>query len=301
MRQPDRIVDFIYVGAPRAGSTWLSAVLADHPQIYIPPSKEIHFFNDRMPYTFEYRYPKGLQYYRSFFREARPDQILGDISPFYFLDPNAAWRIREHAPQAKLLCSLRDPADMLYSLYLLLRRRERRARTFEEEIAQHPQLLDLCRYHHLLQPYYDLFPPGQVFVMLYDSLREDPRGLLRSLYGFLGVDADFLPDSWNKRFNVATDRSPSLKTQSRGIVIRALNLPWLVGFKNLLVRRGMKDIRYYGEQNSGACMGYAKLSEATRKQLSAILRADLVRLEEMTGLDLSVWPTFGAPLLRTER
>ena len=67
MQTSKRLPEFIYIGGPRCGSTWLAAVLSDHPNIYIPPSKEIHFFNDRMPYPYEYRYHRGLNYYSTFF------------------------------------------------------------------------------------------------------------------------------------------------------------------------------------------------------------------------------------------
>lgn len=40
---------FLGIGAHKAGTTWLYRKLIDHPEIYMPPRKEIHFF-DRSPY-----------------------------------------------------------------------------------------------------------------------------------------------------------------------------------------------------------------------------------------------------------
>jgi hypothetical protein len=37
--------DFLGIGAQRAGTTWLSENLRQHPQIWMPPKKELHYFN----------------------------------------------------------------------------------------------------------------------------------------------------------------------------------------------------------------------------------------------------------------
>ncbi len=39
--------DFICIGAERAGSTWLYKNLKKHPEIWLPPVKEIHYFDEQ--------------------------------------------------------------------------------------------------------------------------------------------------------------------------------------------------------------------------------------------------------------
>lgn len=284
-------VDFVYVGGPRCGSTWLAAVLSDHPEIFVPPSKEIHFFNDRMPYTFEYRYPLGMAHYLGYFDQAEPGQLRGDISPFYFLDPNAAWRIHRHLPDARIISFLRDPVDMLYSLYLLLRQRERRAPTFEAELEANPQLLDLCRFDRLLQPYYDLFERERILVLLHGDLKRDARATARRIFRFLGVDEDFAPPSVERKFNLAVDSQPSRGKQARGYAIRALNHPALLPVKRLILRQGLKDIRYFGAQEGGDVARYQGPAEATRAWIGELLAPDMERLAARIGRDLSGWPS----------
>ncbi len=41
-------MDFICIGAQKAGTTWLYAMLRRHPQFWLPPVKELHYF-DRSP------------------------------------------------------------------------------------------------------------------------------------------------------------------------------------------------------------------------------------------------------------
>lgn len=45
--------DFLGIGAQKAGTTWLSQMLGQHPDIWTPPFKEVQFFNHR--YVEEHR------------------------------------------------------------------------------------------------------------------------------------------------------------------------------------------------------------------------------------------------------
>jgi hypothetical protein len=36
---------FIGIGAQKAGTTWLYKMLAQNPSIWLPPFKEVHFFD----------------------------------------------------------------------------------------------------------------------------------------------------------------------------------------------------------------------------------------------------------------
>ena len=41
-------IDFIGIGAPKCGTTWLSAQLDAHPQIMFAPDKEVYYFADTL-------------------------------------------------------------------------------------------------------------------------------------------------------------------------------------------------------------------------------------------------------------
>ncbi len=54
---------FLGIGAPRAGTTWVYEVLARHPDVFMPPVKEVHYFDVLDP-TVErssFRYGKHLK------------------------------------------------------------------------------------------------------------------------------------------------------------------------------------------------------------------------------------------------
>ena len=41
-----RVPDFICVGMQKCGTTWLYEKLGQHPDIWVPAMKEIHYFNE---------------------------------------------------------------------------------------------------------------------------------------------------------------------------------------------------------------------------------------------------------------
>lgn len=69
---------FLGIGAPRSGSTWLHVVLSQHPDIYMPPIKEVHYFDsvdptineifhvDSMAYRYKWLLPNRLKHYAGY-------------------------------------------------------------------------------------------------------------------------------------------------------------------------------------------------------------------------------------------
>ena len=50
-RTPLRFPDFLGIGAQKAGTTWLHRKLDEHPDIWVPPLKEIHYFDVHLERT----------------------------------------------------------------------------------------------------------------------------------------------------------------------------------------------------------------------------------------------------------
>ena len=75
--------NFIGIGAPRCGSTWLHDLLQSHPEVYMPERrKEVYFFNTH--------YERGPEWYEGFFpadSEAGSWRAVGEITPVYMYDP----------------------------------------------------------------------------------------------------------------------------------------------------------------------------------------------------------------------
>ena len=79
MLASDAFLDFIYVGTPRAGSTWLRTVLHEHPEIRLRDFRALPPGIDADPCIAGLDSDDGLARYRSLFDGAMPYTVIGDI------------------------------------------------------------------------------------------------------------------------------------------------------------------------------------------------------------------------------
>jgi len=145
--------DFLGIGAQKAGTTWLHTNLRPHPQIWMPPIKELHYldkgrsslvkrlFSDvnRMREARAYlieqlrELPKGGQlgnltwalryylgpgtdaWYQSLFPTI-PGKIAGEICPGYArLRSDGVARVHRLMPDAKIIYLIRNPVERAWS------------------------------------------------------------------------------------------------------------------------------------------------------------------------------------------
>ncbi|NND81373.1 MAG: hypothetical protein HKN50_02975 [Gammaproteobacteria bacterium] len=114
---PDKLV--VMFGMPRGGSTSMYHILDKHPGCFVPFRKETAYFS--------FNHHKGEAWYRGLFRDRLEHQPGFDISPQYFGDLRSIERIRELAPNAKVILSLRDPVEFIISSYYQTNKFEKKA------------------------------------------------------------------------------------------------------------------------------------------------------------------------------
>ncbi len=204
-----RVPDFFVVGHPKSGTTALYVMLSQHPQIFLG-IKEPRFFVPELRLRDMPRpegTPKTLDEYKAWFRNARPDQLVGDISPPYLWSEQAAQLIAEAQPDARIIAILREPASFLRSLHLQwlrnygevetdfrkaieLEQPRREGREMPKDTYWPNALFysEQVRYVEQLRRYEARFPRERMLVLIYDDYRRDNEGTVRSVLRFLGVD-----------------------------------------------------------------------------------------------------------------
>jgi hypothetical protein len=205
LRKPD----FIGIGCVKAGSTWVWRQLAQHPAIALPPGKELRYFNlvSQVSCTPE----EYLQQFQAF----PANKKTGELSPDYIAYPHVPVLVKAMCPNAKIFTILRDPTDRAFSHYKLKGNEQWGIPdnlSFEEvffgNYPNRPVPLRFCSirqrgmYSMQLKWWYDLFPKEQIKLLFFDDMVNNPKGLLRELYTFLGVNPDFLPPGYNLPRNV---------------------------------------------------------------------------------------------------
>ncbi len=280
---PPRWPDFIHVGPPRTGTTWLHEVLIGH--CGLPKFKETHFF--------EAEYRRGADWYLSLFQN--PDRALpiGEIAPTYFSNRVVRERIKEHIPDCKIILTFRDPAERLYSLYRLARKKRQPVpETFDgywRAIVDSGS--EVATYATQLRAWQRTFGEENLLVLFYDDLVADRQTYLNRICDFIGIPRVSLaqsPVGDSHVFDAPGAAKPN--SLSRRIVVA---IDWiakhggerLVQFgKNSQIRNKVRDL---------FVVNFESLSRASADELLALMLPETEELEKITGRDLSQWKPGG--------
>jgi hypothetical protein len=262
---------FLVIGAARAGTTSIYRHLRQHPEVFLPARKELHFF-DR-----DESYNSGIDHYERFFRRADA-KAIGEVTPSYLHRAPAAMRIKRHLEDVKLIVSLRDPVDRVYSRYWNARGRyaENEGLSFEEKLARKPEFIREGYYYDHLRRYLELFDREQVLCLLFDDLKSDGRAFMQSIYRFLEVSDDFLPKGVDAPINASATKKRNAKSKLlyylRGISSR-LSLDSVAGKLEEVNRAAIPPID----------------PETRRRLLHEHYLVQIDKLENLIDQDLTVW------------
>lgn len=179
--------DFLGIGAVKAGTTWLHQNLYKHPELYLPITKPVRYFDRHRD--------KPIESYKGLFRPGA-ERVRGEISASYSVLPVATIRyIHELMPQAKLIFLMREPkarawseAKMEFSLVRGLADKPISEDEYCDFIGSE-QCRSRSDYRAILANWRGVFPKSQIFIGLIDDIREQPKELLMRIFDFLGVSS----------------------------------------------------------------------------------------------------------------
>lgn len=190
--------NFFVVGAPRCGTSTLHAWLPSIPGVFMSRIKEPNFFS-RTVIGESHPMVKPIREegdYLRLFNNAGDATVLGEATPFYLADPEAPTLIRRKSPDARVLASLRDPVERLYSHYLMMRNNLPAMGGFMDEIERgflHRGNRDLAildpelgLYSHQIERYQRTFG-DRCKVIILEEWSNDPARTLKSISEFLGL------------------------------------------------------------------------------------------------------------------
>ncbi len=251
----------IVLGAENAGLQVLCAHLNAHPEVAVRESDSEFFTSERS-------WSRGLDAYRSLF----PDgvRVTGECAPSCTRLPRTqgcAERLREALPKLRLVYLMRDPIDRIVEAYVARRTAGQEERTFRAVLStvSGNDYVDRSRYHMQLEPYWRAFGRERVHLLTWESLRDETRREVRTLYRFLNVDADFFDAGLEKPDVPDPTGSWSTHTWRR---LRG----WL-----------------HGDADPLAPETRPRVDVDMRIWLEQALAADVARLRETTGLSFPGW------------
>ena len=194
----ERWPNFFIVGAPKAGTTSLYEYLSEISGIYMSPVKEPKYLAVNTPLYKHVQKPiRDKDKYLSLFNKVKDEKIIGEASASYLRDPETPGLIHQVSPHARILISLRDPVNRLFSEYLGLDRKlitlpfhDEIERTLNHKTDDGKLFLRLnsSLYSENVKKYLDIFGPNQVKIIIFEEWIQDVKNSIEEILGFLGLN-----------------------------------------------------------------------------------------------------------------
>lgn len=297
--------NFLIIGAAKSGTSSLYRYLKQHPEIFMSPVKEPHYFS----FDAQSKMTKGpgdpihkaitdYDQYIQLFAGARDEKAVGEASTSYLYRAEAPGRIHQCLPGVKLIAILRNPAERAFSAYMHVVRDNREtaqdfAAALEMEARRISENWDpiwhftkVGFYAEQLARYYAQFKREQIRVYLYETLIHDPGAILQDIFNFLGVDPGFSPDM-SVRYNVSGKQKSRIVQYIDKIFFLSSNpIRWIS--RRLIPEmwrwKFTTWIRYKNLQK-------LEIPEHLRRELIALYKDDILKLQSLIEKDLSAWLT----------
>jgi len=223
-----RYPDFLGIGAQKAGTTWLHRNLSNHPQIWLPPVKEVHYFDEvhieaHKRWAPAHRQNRGGallrdylarttaeerradrialletfmedtisdDWYGRLFGFARPAQICGEFTPEYsIMRAKGIRHVLQLSPDVKLILSLRDPIERCWSQIRMTDSRQKGSSLAElEEAARSLNVLGRADYPGIISRWSKFVPSERLHIVFMDDIAEKPLQVLNGVCDFLGLE-----------------------------------------------------------------------------------------------------------------
>jgi hypothetical protein len=298
--------DFFIVGAPRSGTTAMFQYLSTHPEIWMSNRKEMHYFGSDLNFGPQL-YRRDLKAYLAEYDGRNWARRAGDASVWYLMSKMAAAEIKAFNPDASIIIMLRDPTELLQSMYYMFRydgnehlpsfeealaaeeeRRAGRLLTRQTYFAQGLVYRNIVRFAEQVKRYFETFGRDNVHVIIYDDFAGDTAAAYCETLEFLGVDSTQPPPEFKIVNGNRYVKSSALQTLlNDGLVRRAA-----LAIRPMVPKRLFVALRTMRENWMRSNLHFEKrpaLSAELLVRLKSEFAPEIERLSELLGRDLTHW------------
>jgi hypothetical protein len=209
--------DFIIIGAPKCGTSWLHRALGQHPAVVVVP-EEIEYFSLRLEYSPEWY----LNHFARQIKATSPPRgvtpVIGEKSARYCsIPPDRIRMVHRLLPNARLILMIRDPVARHWS---------QAKRYFSKRRFGHPEggvlalpRRDLFAYFEQMRPlgefsamianWVAIYAPEQLLIVSQERALSRPREAYDAALEHIGASRDYDPASI-KLLNEETNLGPKV-------------------------------------------------------------------------------------------
>lgn len=300
-----KLPDFFIIGAPKCGTTALAEYLSKHPDVFMA-RKEMHHFGADLQFGSQI-FRRQEEAYIAEFDGWNGQKLAGEASVWYLYSKLAAGEIKAFNPKARIIIMLREPAEMLYSLYYQFRldgnehlptfeealageedRRAGKRMTRTTYFAQGLFYRQVASHTEQIRRYINLFGRDQVHVVIYDDFAANTAGTYGKVLEFLGLEAKQSVDSLKVINPAQAVKSPLLRSLMSDPLIRGT----AVAMHSWLPQPFFAVLQKIESKLMQLNFRPAKrpyLDPALRRRIELEFAPEIERLSALLGRDLTFW------------
>lgn len=191
--------DFVILGAPKCGTSWLQGLLGQHPKILIVPD-EIEYFSLHLDHPVEWYSGQFARRLASIEGAKREAYLFGEKSARYCsIAPDVIQHFHDLLPNARLILMARDPVSRHWS-HCKKYFAKRRLRNPDEAVLSlpRPKLFDFFRemrplgeFSKIIANWTSVYPSQQLLVVSQEGTLASPRVTLDAVLQHIGLSTDY--------------------------------------------------------------------------------------------------------------
>ena len=299
-----KIPNFLIAGGVATGTSFLSAVLAKHPEIYLPRIQrpEPNFFH------YFWKYNKGIDWYLDqWFHEVKNQQAIGERSSLLLPSDFAAKRLKASFPNIKLIFCLRNPIERTWGNYRFSVLEGLEDLSFEKALdceikriseasgkwseVQPNAYTWRSKYSKHIKEYFELFGRNNILLIKSEDMGKAPHKHIKKVCEFLNVEPyDNLPLPPNYS-------SPSVLDITIQPELRAYfgeRFPQVI--EAIRKEKGLEDFikteddrKMLSKLRNNLCSGKNPLPSESRERLQNIFAKEIKELKKIVDFSVEDW------------
>jgi len=296
--------NFLIAGGVASGTSFLSATLAQHPDIYLPKIQrpEPNYFH------YSHKYVNGIHWYENmWFSGVARQKAIGERSSLLLSSMMAAERIYNDLPDVKIIFCLRNPIERAWGNYRFTVLEGLEPLSFEEAIecerdrinaaegiwaeVQPHAYLKRSKYGDDLQRYIDTIGKDNLLILKSEDLGQNPDSNLSRVCQFLGVDSKIkLPLPPNYSSPVVKDRLVQVDSRRYfgdrfSEIIESVRMEIDIE----CVSNNATDMEYLARLKNNLTTSKENIPVIMRKKLADLLADDIARVQTMLDFSTEDW------------
>ena len=275
-------LDFVVIGAMKAGTSSLYNYLSLHPELSLPyTEKEVNFFNN------EEHWKAGLDWYRTNFENSELKK--GEVNPNYAMFPTCKVvpeRLSSFAPNAKLIYILRDPIERFCSHihHNYIKGLETRSlQNIIEDREDSLWYIAYSQYYSQLERFLTYYDKNQILVITLEKLSQEPTLIMRRIFEFLEVNPNYFSESFQVKQHISEDK---VKPGKLLTIIRKTAFSKVYQQSKYLFPMSLHK---QTKKILGQAIEKPNLTIEQTSYLLKIFQEDIIKLKDFTSLDFYEW------------